>query len=122
MTTEFASVELILLAASVILGIVHTIGVTFLKLSADPLAGAAAKAERALHNYLETFAFFAAAVLIVTVRETHTLLTVLGAHFYFWSRIAYVILYAADMPRGRCLVWMISMIGILMEVGAMFVK
>ena len=48
--------------------------------AADGLAG---RAERALQNYLETFPFFAAVIFVVTVTNTHSWLTVWGAHFYF---------------------------------------
>jgi uncharacterized MAPEG superfamily protein len=91
------TIELTLLAASVILGIVHIIIVSHLQSwqrgywwtassreqSVAPLTGIAGRAERALRNYLETFPFFAAAILVVTVTSTHSWLTVWGAHFYF---------------------------------------
>src|SRR5262245_41925423 len=80
------------------------------------------RAERALRNYLETFPFFAAAILVVTVTNTHSLLTVWGANFYFWGRIVYAILYMADWPLARSLVWNIPTIGILMNVAAPFLK
>ena len=101
------TIELALLAASVVLGVVHVIIVAHLQSwqrgyswtagareqSVAPLTGLAGRAERALRNYLETFPFFAAAILVVTVTNTHSWLTVWGAHFYFWGRIVYAILY-----------------------------
>jgi len=103
---RYMTIELALLAASVVLGIMHVIIVSHLQSwqrgygwtassreqSVAPLTGIAARAERALRNYLETFPFFAAAILVVTVTNTHNWLTVWGAHFYFWGRIVYVIL------------------------------
>jgi MAPEG family len=50
-----------------------------------PLIGIAGRAERALRNYLEIVPFFADAILAVAVTNTHSWLTVWGAHFYFWS-------------------------------------
>ena len=88
----------------------------------DPLTGVAGRVERALRNYLETFPFFVAATLLVIVTETHGWMTVLGAHCYFWGRIAYAILYAVNLPLARSLVWNIPTLGILMEVAAMFVN
>jgi uncharacterized MAPEG superfamily protein len=44
--------------------------------SVAPLTGIAGRAERALRNYLETFPFFAAAILVVTVTNTRSWLTV----------------------------------------------
>ena len=54
----------------------------------------------------------------MTVTSTHSLLTVWGAHFYFWGRIVYAILYAVDLPLARSLVWNIPTIGVLMVVAA----
>jgi uncharacterized MAPEG superfamily protein len=130
------TVELALLAASIVLGIVHITIVSHLQSwqrgyrwtassregNVAPLTGIAGRAERALRNYLETFPFFVAAILIVTVTGTHNWLTVVGAHFYFWGRIAYAILYVADFPLARSLVWNIPTIGILMNVAGLLVK
>jgi uncharacterized MAPEG superfamily protein len=128
------SIELVLLAASVALGVVHIIIVSHLQSrqrgyrwtassrehSVAPLTGVAGRAERALRNYLETFPFFAAAILAVIMTNTHSWLTVWGAHFYFWGRILYAILYMADLPLARSLVWNIPTAGILMNVAALF--
>ena len=45
-----------------------------------------------------------------------------GAQFYFWGRIVYAILYVADFPLARSLVWNIPTIGILMIVTGLFFK
>ena len=129
------TIELVLLAASVVLGIVHIIIVSHLQSwqrgywwtassreHSVALTGATGRAERALRNYLETFPFFAAAILVVTVTNTHSWLTVWGAHFYFWGRIVYAILYMADLPLARSLVWNIPTIGIVMNVAGLFLK
>ena len=130
------TIEIVLLPASVVLGIVHIIIVSHLQSwqrgyrwtassrehSVAPLTGIAGRAERALRNYLETFPFFAAAILVVTVTNTHSWLTVWGAHFYFWGRIIYAILYAANTPLARSLVWNIPTIGIPMNVASLLVK
>jgi uncharacterized MAPEG superfamily protein len=68
------------------------------------------------------FPFFAAATLVVAVTNTHRWLTVWGAHFYFWGRIAYAILYLADLPLARSLVWNLPTFGILMYVAGLFAK
>jgi uncharacterized MAPEG superfamily protein len=78
---SYMTIELALLAAGVVLGIVHIIIVSHLQSwqrgywwtassreqSVAPLTGIAGRAERALRNYLETFPFFAAAILVVAV-------------------------------------------------------
>src|SRR5262249_222932 len=133
---SYMTIELALLAASVILGILHIIIVSHLQSwqrgywwtassreqSVAPLTGIAGRAERVLRNYLEPFPFFAAAILVATVTNTHNWLTVWGAHFYFWGRIVYAILNMADVPLARSLVWNIPTIGILMNVAGLFLK
>jgi uncharacterized MAPEG superfamily protein len=128
--------ELVLLVASVVLGIVHIILVSHLQSwqrgcrwtasskdqSVVPLAGAAGRAEQALRNHLETFPLFASAILVVALTNTHGWLTVWGAHFYFWGRIAYAILYLTDLPLARSLMWNIPTIGILMVIAGLSMK
>ena len=62
--------------------------------SVPPLTGMAGRIERATRNYLETFPFFAAAVLLVLVLDLHNWMTLYGAALYFVGRILYFILYA----------------------------
>jgi uncharacterized MAPEG superfamily protein len=133
---SYMTIELDLLAASIFLGIVHIIVVSHLQSwqrgygwtassrghSVAPLTGIAGRAERTLRNYLETFRFFAAAILVVTVTNTHSCLTAWGAQFYFWGRVVYAILYAADLSLARSLVWNIPTVGILMNVAGLFLK
>jgi len=130
------TIELTMLAASVVLGIVHIVVVSHLQSwqrgyrwtassreeSVPPLTGIAGRAERALRNYQETFPFFVAAILIITLTNTHDWLTVWGAHFYFWGRTVYATLYMADYPLARSLVWNIPTLGILMNIAAPFLK
>ncbi|MCD9045857.1 MAPEG family protein [Luteimonas sp. MHLX1A] len=79
-----------------------------------PLSGVGARLDRAWRNYLETFGFFAAAVLAVVATGRGDAGTALGAQLYFWARVAYVPLYAAGIPYLRSLVWAVSVAGILM--------
>lgn len=53
-----------------------------------PLTGMAARAERANRNFLETFAFFAAATLAVVFAHKTGTQTAIGAQIYFWARVA----------------------------------
>jgi uncharacterized MAPEG superfamily protein len=132
--------ELTVLAASVLLGIVHIIVVSHLQSwqrgyrwtassrdpprdqRVEPLSGLAGRVERALRNYFETFPFFASAILLVAVTGTHSSMTVLGAHFYFWGRIVYALLYSANLPLARSLVWNIPTSGIVMELTTLILK
>ena len=128
-------VELKLLVAAVIVGIVQIVwasvagsggGRDFAWLSgprdeARPVTGMAARLDRALRNFLETFPLFAAAVLAcVATGKVGGTLTVYGAGLYVAARALYVPLYAAGTPMVRTLVWTASMIGILMVIVAFF--
>jgi len=95
------TIELRLLIASVVLGLVHLIASSHLiswqrgyrwtassrEGDAAPLRGIANRVDRATTNFLETFPFFATLVLLARVTGHHSLLTTLGAHFYFWGRV-----------------------------------
>jgi uncharacterized MAPEG superfamily protein len=82
----------------------------------NPLAG---RLDRARRNFLETFPFFAAAVLIAHVAGRDGLLTALGVQLYFWARLVYLPLYAFGIPRIRTLVWIVAMLGILLILVAL---
>jgi len=73
--------------------------------AAPPFGKVGARIQRALANFVETFAFFAAAVLIAHTLGKHTQVSELGAQIYFWARVAYVPLYAAGIPVVRTFVW-----------------
>ncbi len=85
-----------------------------------PLTGVAARMDRALRNFLETFGFFAAAVLAVVVAQRTSAHTALGAQLYLWARVAYVPVYAAGIPYLRTLIWAVSLAGLLMVLLALF--
>ena len=63
---------------------------------------------------MQTFPFFAAAVLVAHVAGRHSWGTVLGAHLYFWARLAYVPLYAAGVPMVRTAAFVVSLFGIVL--------
>lgn len=86
---------------------------------AEPLTGAAARADRASKNFLETFAFFAAAVLGVIVSHSTSATTTLGAFVYLGARVAYFPIYVAGIPDLRTLVYAVSLWGIWQLVHAL---
>ncbi|WGF89379.1 MAPEG family protein [Marinivivus vitaminiproducens] len=121
------SVELTLLAFSVGLGLVHVVAtgmcVTLqdgLAVSISPrddapaLRGAYGRVLRSYRNFMETFAFFLAAVLMAETLDRHNDLTAWGAHLYVWGRLAYIPLYVAGVPVIRSLVWAIASLGIVL--------
>ncbi len=87
---------------------------------AKPLTGAAARATRASFNFLETFPFFAAAVLMVVLAHANTPRTALGAELYFWARLVYLPVYIVGIPYLRTLVWATGFVGLLMLLGALW--
>lgn len=117
--------ELTLLAWSVVLGLIHVVatgqfsvaehGVRYGLGPRDErkqLTGIGGRVERAFANYMQTFPFFAAAVLAAHVAGRHGWMTVTGAQLYFWGRLVYVPLYAAGIPVVRTLAFLVSMVGI----------
>ena len=122
----FGSVEMEMLWLSVVLGIVQLLLATLFSVGARGLpwgVGArdnpapamgtfGARVERAFKNYLETFVFFAAAVLMANALGKHTAMSALGAQVYFWSRVAYLPAYALGVPFVRTLIWVASLAGI----------
>ena len=128
------TVELRMLALSVVLGIVQIVAASHAASlqrgyrwtasprdgEAEPLRGVAGRLDRALRNFAETFPLFATAVLAAQVSDTHGALTEWGARLYFWARVAYVPLYAAGIPLIRSLVWNVATVGIVLLVAALF--
>jgi uncharacterized MAPEG superfamily protein len=84
------------------------------------LTGVAARLDRARANFLETFPFFVAIVLIACLLPRHNGMTVLGAQLYFWARLVYVPVYAAGIPYLRTLIWAASIVGIVLLLTALF--
>jgi uncharacterized MAPEG superfamily protein len=120
-------IEQAMLLAAVFLGIVHIVlaaqlanyerGLAYAATSRDeikpPLSGAAGRAERALRNYLETFTFFAAVVMLAHSTGVHTLVTVWGSIAYIFGRAVYLPLYLSGVPLIRSLFWNIATFGIM---------
>jgi uncharacterized MAPEG superfamily protein len=87
---------------------------------AKPITGMAARADRARGNFLETFVFFAAAVLVLLLTHRNTAATALGTQVYFWARVIYLPIYMIGIPYVRTLVWIASLWGILQVLEALF--
>lgn len=78
-----------------------------------PLTGVADRAARASRNFLETFPFFATAVLAIAMTSRFSPQTTLGAELYFWGRVAYLPIYLAGIPYVRTVVWAVALWGLL---------
>jgi uncharacterized MAPEG superfamily protein len=126
--------ELQLLGAAILVGLVQLIWAAFaarahqkdMKWAAGPrdepmpLGGVAGRLDRAFKNFMETFPFFAAAVVTVYLAGKLGTLTLWGSALYVAGRAIYVPIYAAGVPGLRTLVWFVSVIGIGMIVAAIF--
>jgi uncharacterized MAPEG superfamily protein len=121
--------ELRLLAASVILGLVQLIATSHLisfqrgyrwtagsrEESVPPLRGLANRVDQATTNFLETFPLFAAVVFAAHLTSRDGLLTLWGAHLYFWARVGYLLAAAAGYSLVRSvLCWNTALTGIVL--------
>ena len=88
--------------------------------AAASLTGVAARAARASANFLETFPYFAAAVLAVATAGRNTPHTALGAELYFAARVLYLPIYLVGIPYVRTLVWVVSLWGLLQVLEGLF--
>ena len=122
MTTELAY-----LAWAVVLGLVHAVATgQMATLQHGPgyamgprdeqkkTTGVGGRIDRAFANYMQTFPFFAAAVLTAHVAGRHSGLTVTGAALYFWARLLYVPVYALGTPVVRTLLFIVGVVGIVL--------
>jgi len=131
---NFASVEMQMLWLSVVLGLAQLILAVLFSLSArglpwgagnrdepaPPMGKMGGRVERAFRNFLETFVFFAAAVLMINAMGKHTASSALGAQIYFWSRLAYLPVYALGIPFLRTALWIASIVGIGMVMRGIY--
>jgi len=126
--------ELQMLAAAVLIGIVHLLWAAAaaqpqrgLKWNTGPrdepvvLTGVAGRLERAFANFRETFPFFAVLVIVDYLGGRLGELTSLGALIYVAARAVYIPLYAFGVPYVRSLTWVASMVGIFMLLAALVV-
>lgn len=79
----------------------------------------AARAERALNNFKETYPAFIALALALTIANHSSGLGVHGAGLWLVCRIVYIPLYLAGIPFVRSLVWTGSIIGLVMMLAAL---
>lgn len=84
-----------------------------------PVHGVAARLQRAMVNFLETFPIFAAALLAAVMLGRTGGTTLAGAWLYVIARALYVPFYAAGVPVMRSLLWIAALIGIVLELVAL---
>ncbi len=119
--------ELTMLAWAVVLGLVHVMATGVVTTSQNglgyglssrdetkPVTGVGGRVQRAFANYMQTFPFFAASVLMAQALGRHGWATVLGAQLYVWARLAFVFLYAGNVVGVRTLAFGVAMAGIVL--------
>lgn len=130
------SVEFACLFGAMVLGLVHLAAASFSfkaqvgnAYSVGPRdedrrpTGVAGRLDRAHRNFLETFAIFAAAVLMVEARgHEGGWLSVWGSLIYLVGRIAFLPLYAAGVPWIRTFSWNLATFGLAMVMAAVVVR
>lgn len=78
------------------------------------LTGWVGRAKRAHLNMLENIVLFAALVLVAKIAGKTDSLTALGAHLFFWARLAYAAIYIAGIPWIRTVAWLVSVVGMIL--------
>jgi uncharacterized MAPEG superfamily protein len=86
---------------------------------APPIGKIAGRLERARRNFMETYPFFVALILIGAIIGRHNWATLAGAELYVLGRLVYVPLYAFGVPVLRTLVWLAASIGILIVLAGL---
>lgn len=77
------------------------------------LTGFAGRAARAHRNMLESLPLFVALVLVAQVAGKANAATLVGAHLFFWGRLAHWLIYLAGIPWLRTLAWAVSIVGLV---------
>jgi uncharacterized MAPEG superfamily protein len=72
------------------------------------------RAQRAYRNLAESLLPFAALVLVAHAAGVSNATTVMGAQLFFYSRVAYAVVYIAGIPWLRTGVWTAGFVGMLM--------
>jgi uncharacterized MAPEG superfamily protein len=130
----FGSVEMQMLFWAIVLGIVQLLLATLASVSGrgfgwgvgprdegwPPIGKFGARLDRAYRNFLETFPFFAAAILLAHALDKHSANSALGAQIYLWARVLYVPAYVLAIPFTRTIIWVASLVGILMVLRAIW--
>lgn len=120
--------ELWALFAAMVLGLVHLTAASFTfkaqvgdAYTVGPRdedlrpAGVAGRLARAQQNFLETFAIFAAAVLmLVALGRTGQWLSEIGSGAYIAGRVLFLPLYAAGVPWLRTFSWNLATAGLVL--------
>ena len=115
MTTELKWLALSCLFTAVmwvpyILNQISVQGLTALGYPVNPAPNAdwAERLKKAHYNSIENLVVFGLLVVIAHLADIHTSWTVMACIIYFWTRLAYVIVYTLGVPVARTLTFAVS--------------
>jgi uncharacterized MAPEG superfamily protein len=78
----------------------------------DAPTGVAGRADRAGKNMVENLPLFLGLVMVAHLGGRDGDRVVLGAHVWFWARVAYWPVYLVGIPYVRTLIWNVSIVGL----------
>ena len=81
---------------------------------AAEVTGWAGRARRAHLDMLANMVLFAPLIVIADIAGRDNRMTEIGAEMFFWTRLAYAIVYIAGVPRLRTAVWSASAVAIVL--------
>lgn len=126
--------ELWMLVGAALLGLVHVSAASFSfkaqvgnRYTVGPRdegiqpVGVAGRLARAQRNFLETFAIFAALVLVAHVSGREGVVSTWGALLYLIGRSVYLPLYAMGVPWLRSFSWNLATLGLVLVGAQLFV-
>jgi len=82
--------------------------------------GLAARANRALRNFVETYPIFIALVVAVEFLQVSNGFSAIGAHIYFWARVLFLPAYLIGTPYVRTFIWKFSALGLVLMMQPLF--
>ena len=129
------SLELICLYAAMVLALVHLTAASFTfkaqvgnryavgARDADlKPSGVAGRLDRAQRNFLETFAVFVAAVMMLEFLDRTGVLSAWGSVMYVAGRILFLPLYAWGVPWLRTFSWNFATLGLALTMAQILVS
>ena len=76
--------------------------------------GWAGRARRAHLNMLENMVLFIPLIVIADIAGRDNRMTEIGAELFFWSRLAYAVVYIIGVPRLRTAIWSASAVAMVL--------
>ncbi len=124
--------QLVLLGWTLVLALVHIGAAALARRAQEPplwaagardepapqYTGLAARLSRAQANLFETLPVFIGAVLLAHVAGRDGALAGWGCALYFWSRVAYLPIYALGTPYVRTVIWLVGTGGLCLVIAA----